>query len=77
MNVSCRAHQIGGVPTPQFGCQDCISAQNNEDMRTGLCGHGEFLNWLTSMDDPEDREGMRARQTVTLTEIIRRAREVR
>jgi hypothetical protein len=35
----------------------------------------EFAVWLISMDDPEDVLGRAARQTVTLTAIIQRARE--
>ena len=35
-----------------------------------------FLAWLIAMDDPNDQRGMRARQTVTLSYIIDRAREV-
>jgi hypothetical protein len=33
-----------------------------------------FLDWLISMDEPDNTAGMEARRTVTLTEIIRRAR---
>jgi hypothetical protein len=33
-----------------------------------------FLDWLISMDEPDNAAGMEARRTVTLTEIIRRAR---
>jgi hypothetical protein len=36
-----------------------------------------FVDWLIAMDDPRNETGMRARQTVTLTEIIRRARLVK
>lgn len=36
-----------------------------------------FLDWLISMDDPEDMEGRAERQVVTLTRIIDRARSVR
>lgn len=32
-----------------------------------------FLDWLIAMDEPDNADGMKARQTVTLTEIIRRA----
>lgn len=32
-----------------------------------------FLDWLIAMDEPDNRAGMEARRTVTLTEIIRRA----
>jgi hypothetical protein len=35
-----------------------------------------FLSWLIAMDDPDSAEGMAARQTVTLTNIIRSARDV-
>ena len=35
---------------------------------------GEFLRWLVSMDDPDDKAGLEARRTVTLTAIIDRAR---
>lgn len=35
-----------------------------------------FLSWLVSMDDPESPEGLEARRTVTLTQIIDRAREL-
>lgn len=34
----------------------------------------DFCQWLVRMDDPHDRQGVKARQTVTLEAIIRRAR---
>lgn len=34
----------------------------------------ELLRWLVSMDDPDDKAGLEARRTVTLTAIIDRAR---
>lgn len=36
----------------------------------------EFLRWLISMDDPDNRIGMQDRQAITLTKIINRARAV-
>jgi hypothetical protein len=39
-----------------------------------LRGAVEVLEWLVSMDDPEDVIGRAERQTVTLTKIIERAR---
>lgn len=36
-----------------------------------------FIDWLLSMDDPEDVLGRSERQTVTLTKIIDRARSIR
>lgn len=35
----------------------------------------DFARWLIAMDDPEDPAGITARQTVTLSRIIDRARE--
>lgn len=35
----------------------------------------DLAEWLVSMDDPENEEGMHDRQTVTLTKIIDRASE--
>jgi len=36
-----------------------------------------FLEWLLSMDDPDDHQGLEERRTVRLDEIIRRARAAR
>lgn len=49
-----------------------------ESLRAVLAAYDartEVLRWLVAMDDPEDPTGLEARRTVTLTEIIRRARE--
>lgn len=35
----------------------------------------EMLNWLVSMDDPENPDGMRDRRTVTLNSIILKAKD--
>jgi hypothetical protein len=37
-------------------------------------GAVSVLEWLVSMDDPDDPSGLEARRTVTLTAIIERAR---
>ena len=34
----------------------------------------EFLRWLVRMDDPQDEQGCKDRQVVTLSQIIGRAR---
>jgi hypothetical protein len=36
----------------------------------------KFLRWLVAMDDPNDEDGVRARQTVRLSQIIDRARDL-
>ena len=36
----------------------------------------QFLHWLVAMDDPQDGQGCKDRQAVTLTEIISRARKL-
>jgi hypothetical protein len=36
----------------------------------------KFVSWLVSMDDPEDVVGREARRSVTLDQIIQRARRV-
>lgn len=36
----------------------------------------EFLRWLVRMDDPQDEQGCKDRQVVTLTQIISKARNL-
>lgn len=36
----------------------------------------QFLRWLVAMDDPQDEQGCKDRQAVTLTAIISRARNL-
>lgn len=36
----------------------------------------DFLRWLVAMEDPDDEQGVRDRQVVTLSQIIDRARNL-
>lgn len=47
----------------------------NEQSDSPMTPVEALLDWLIKMDDPDSESGMQARQTVTLTRIIERARD--
>lgn len=58
-------HPLRSVPAD-------LAAENRELHRLR-----ELVDWLISMDDPEDVDGLEQRRTVRLSAIIDRARDAR
>lgn len=59
-------------------CPHCGREQQSLDQLTKCLTVGteaiEVLEWLVSMDDSDNPDGLKERKTVTLTKIIERAR---